>query len=246
VNDDDADAHPEASPEPEPEASPGPEAESEPLAMRVFGAVWRVRQWLIPVVLSAAAIGLHFHLNVPDEPVEPRTPQGAAAKKAAAKRKAAAAAVAKVFEPRAGPELDRLLETYEQAPFEREPVLGKWARSTQTLLNKAVVLARKEAFAGAPEEPRVSVNRTQCRTVRCRIVLRSPFAHELQMLSDRLQRIETGGQSIWRRYEQETTQAPDEDHPREDHHLQITVVLIADDIEPDSLELGPPLQTPEE
>lgn len=211
----------------------------------------RIVAWVLPPLLAFGAVGLHFWLNVPDEPVvqHPKDQKAEAAKRRAERAKKRREK--RMHKPRPGAELDALLEQYDGTDFEKEPVVGKWARQTQTMLNKAIVMSRKAAFDGAPEEPRVSVVRTQCRTIRCRMLLKSPYVHEVEMLADTLKRVETlAGESIWLRYEVEPVDAPkpgkkkgdDEKDGEQDQdtYLQVTVVMIADNIEGNELALAEP------
>jgi hypothetical protein len=203
----------------------------------------RLLSLLLPPVLALGAVGVHYWVNVPPKPpVENPNDQGAK-KTAAEKRKERAEKrrLKRMHQPRAGAELDALLERYDGTDFEKEPVVGKWARQTQTMLNKAIVMSRKAAFEGAPEEPRVSVVRTQCRSIRCRFLLRSPYPHEVRLLANTMRRLETlAGENIWLRFEVEPGEAPagKKDDEDEDTYLQVTVVFIADGIESDELIIG--------
>ena len=203
----------------------------------------RLLSLLLPPVLALGAVGVHYWVNVPPKPsVENPNDQGAK-KTAAQKRKERAEKrrLKRMHQPRAGAELDALLERYDGTEFEKEPVVGSWARQTQTMLNKAIVMSRKAAFEGAPEEPRVSVVRTQCRSIRCRFLLRSPYPHEVRMLANTMRRLETlAGENIWLRFDVEPGEPPagKEDGEDEDTYLQVTVVFICDGIESDELIIG--------
>jgi hypothetical protein len=140
--------------------------------------------------------------------------------------------------PRSPEELDEAWSQWGGVPFDEEPARGRWARDMQNMVNKAVVVARKAAFQGAPEEPRVIVTGTQCRTIRCRFVLRSPYDHELDMLIKALERVTYEGEPMWREVDAERIDPPTPQSPKDDHYRQVVVGVHADVYEPAGLDLA--------
>jgi hypothetical protein len=192
----------------------------------------RVARFLLAPVLAAAAVGVHFWINVPEEIPESTRDQGAKPRPAGKSKRAS---VVHNGEPRTRAEVARQWRRYANTEFEREPVEGTWGKRTASLVNKAVVVARKQAFDGAPEPPRVIVTSTECRTVRCRFVLRSPFQHELTLLSETLEELRAAGRPVWRSYETKAVARPSDDAPVDEHYLEVTVAFMGDDVDPQSL-----------
>ena len=194
----------------------------------------RIARLLLAPVLATAAAGVHFWLNVPEDEVRVSSrDQGSKQRDKRSHRRR----VEQAHRPRSEAQLAALTRRYAKIDFDDEPVLGRWSRPSQNLINKAVVLSRKQAFEGAPEDPRIIVTGVQCRTVRCRFILRSPYRHETRLLGDALRRVQTEGRSLWRSFDVETVQAPTPGSPPGDHYLQVTVSMVADAIEPESLEV---------
>lgn len=218
---------------------PAPAAPKRPL--------WqRVAQLLLPPVLASAAMGVHFGLNVPDEIIESPNDQGAKDKKPDKKKKESdkRRAAAKRDEVRTPEALDADWEAYRTTPFDEEPTRTAWARRHQVVINRAVVEARRQAFAGAPEEPNVVLASTTCRTVRCRFMLRSPFPHELDLITTTLQRLQEEGEPVWRSFEIEPLEAtPSAPEGEVKHGVQITVAFRTDETDTNALEI--PTATPE-
>jgi hypothetical protein len=225
---------------------PGAEATpaSAPTARR---PVWRrSAELLLPAVLAAGAMGMHWWLNVPTTIVQAASDQGAKAKKADAKKNEDKSKDAERKrrpspreEPRTAQELDAAWAQHGRAPFEDEPTRTAWARRHQMVINRAVVEARRHAFTGAPEEPNVVLASTTCRTVRCRFVLRSPFARELELMTAALQRMREGGEPLWRSFEVEpapSTEVPGRE-PVAHHAVQLTVAFRTDETEVSTLEI---------
>lgn len=199
------------------EAAPAREASGTASSIRGL----RIARALLAPVLVLGAVGVHFSLNVPDEKVVmPKKKKGA--NKRARKRGRAA------VPERSAAELDKAWKRWSVEPYDGEPIKGKWGRRMQSSLNKAVVLARKEAFEGAPEDPRVVVSGTQCRTIRCRFILRSPYSHEPGLVVDSLKRQTYGGEPLWRFVEAEPTDPPKPHSPKDDTYLQVTVGISFD------------------
>ncbi len=182
----------------------------------------------LPVILSALAVGVHWVIDVPPGPIK-SSPKDQGAKDKDKKKK-------KGFEPRAEGELQASWERYESVDFDAEPVKSAWARPQQSLINKAVALARKRAFAGAPEEPRITVESVECRTIRCRFILHSPFSHEIDLLGGLLQQMQAESATIWRHYQTETIAAP-AGKPKGDTYVRVVVVFVRDGIDASALEL---------
>lgn len=192
----------------------------------------RVGGLFIAPVAAVAAVGLHFALNVPlgGAQVSARD-QGA--EKAGAKKKKPAKKPAKKkgFEARPAGEVEATWTKYENVDFEAEPVKSAWARPHQSLVNQAVATARTAAFEGAPEEPRVSVGDVSCRTIRCRFVLRGPFAHEVNLLSETMAALQLDDATIWRSYAATKVGPTKPDQPTTDTYLQVTVAFVADNLD---------------
>lgn len=107
------------------------------------------------------------------------------------------------------------------------------SESTASLLcsvNEAVLVARKEVFAGTPEDPRLVVSGTQCRTIRCRFILRSPFEYEPRLVIDALRRQTYDGEPLWRMVESEPTDPSAPHSPQEDYYVQVTVGVSVDSV----------------
>jgi hypothetical protein len=199
---------------------------------------WWVRalQLGLAAALAAAAVGVHLALNVPEGGVTvSKRDQGARSRRGKTRTKRARP---EPFEPRDDAELARLQQRYERVEFESEPIISRWARRQQALVNKAVVVARKQAFEGAPEDPRVIVTGTKCRTIRCRFLLRSPYPHEVELLDRALKRLEIEDEPLWRSYASKRT-TPPEGAPPNDAYLEVTVVFTADELEGRSIEAVP-------
>ncbi|MCR9159762.1 MAG: hypothetical protein ACE37F_05390 [Nannocystaceae bacterium] len=176
----------------------------------------RIARALLAPVLVAGAVGVHFSVNVPEEKVV--MPKRDKKKPKRARRSPRSAIVERTPE-----QMDAAWTRWKEQPYDGEPIKGKWGRRMQTTVNKAVVLARKEAFEGAPEDPRVVVSGTQCRTVRCRFVLRSPFEHEPGLVVEALTRQTYEDELLWRTVEAEPTDPPTPHSPKKDHYLQVTL-----------------------
>lgn len=183
--------------------------------------VWyRVAQWLLPPLLVAGAVGVHWKLNVPDKILESPRDQGAKNKKKNKKKKKRPRN--KRDKPRTDDQFEADWVRLSKTKFDDEPTRSNWARRHQALINRAVVLARREGFEGAPEKPSVVLVDTQCRSVRCRFVLRSPFAHELDVMGEVLDRIEVEGEPLFRSIDVASVGAP-EGEPTHEYYLQVTV-----------------------
>ncbi|MFO0637418.1 MAG: hypothetical protein U0168_31720 [Nannocystaceae bacterium] len=221
-----------------PEGS-GDEAPRKPLpeiAAPAPGRGSRMRSMLLAPVLATLAVGVHWAINVPHGSVKvSEKDQGAA--KADNKKKPPKRPAKKNFEARPQGELDAAFTRYETVDFDAEPMKSAWARPHQTLVNKAVTYARSIAFEGAPEEPRVSVEAVECRTIRCRFVLRGPFAHEVELLAETLSQVTAGGSNIWRSYVRARVDAPKPDQPKSDTYVQVTVVFREDNLDSADFEL---------
>ncbi len=182
----------------------------------------RIARALLAPVLVLGAVGVHFALNVPEHKVEMKKKKKPAGKKRSARAKKVERSV---------DQMDADWARWKVEPYDGEPIKGKWGRRMQSIVNKAVVVARKEAFEGAPEDPRVVVSETQCRTVRCRFVLRSPFEHEPGLVVEALRRQTYDGKPLWRMVETEPADPPTPHSPKTDHYLQVTVGVSVDGIE---------------
>lgn len=197
------------------------------------GASRRAPKWmhvtrlLLAPVLACGAVGVHWALNVPAHVSVSAKDQGAKKdpKKKAPRKKANA------VKPRPPGEIEATWKRHKDEAFEDEPVRGTWTRGAQSLVNKTVVVARKQAFEGAPEEPRVNVLDVTCKTIRCRFVLRSPFAHEIDLVVGALEKVEIDGESIWLGFETQKVDPPRENLPKDETYLQVTVAFTADDLD---------------
>ncbi len=237
----------------EPSADADRSASEAPAASpRAPAPLWqRTARLLLPAVLAAGAMGLHWAVNVPENIVESPNDQGAKNKvdkaKDKKKKESERRRAAKRDESRTAEALDADWETYGTVPFEEEPTRTTWARRHQVVINRAVVEARKHAFKGAPEEAKVVLSSTTCRTVRCRFQLRSAYAHELDLMTSTLERLHEGDEPVWRSFtveplavEPTPAPAPGTD-PK--HAVQVTVAFRTDDTDTNALEI--PEATPE-
>lgn len=233
-------------PEPPREASPG-EASPEPSApVRRPLPVWlRAAQLLLPFAFAGAAMGVHWWVNVPDKIVHSPSDQSAKDKdKAQAEKKKKEAdrraRAAKRDESRTLEELEADRERYASSTFDEEPTRTAWARRHQIVINRAVVEARGHAFAGAPDVPNVVLASTTCRTIRCRFVLRSSSAQELELLTSALRQLRVAGEPVWHAFEVEPVphEAPAAGAPaRPQQAVQVTVEFVTDDTEASALEI---------
>ncbi|MBC8072493.1 MAG: hypothetical protein IAG13_29490 [Deltaproteobacteria bacterium] len=211
------------------ETTPAPEPRGP--APRQRSRLRRTLHLLLAPLLATAAVGVHWALNVPPGGVKISDKDQGAGKADPKKKKPAPKKKKGSFEPRPIGEVEASWARYQEVEFDAEPVKSAWARPHQSLVNKAVTLARKTAFEGAPEEPRVTVSDVECRTVRCRFTLRSPFAHEVDMLSETLSRLESESQSIWRGYTVTKIDPPTEDSPKSDTYVQVVVAFREDSMD---------------
>lgn len=218
----------------------------EPAAAPVRPLWQRTVQLLLPAVLAAAAMGVHWVVNVPDKIIESPGDQGAKDKKDKDKKKKEKdkRRTAKRDETRTPEQLEADWETHGSTPFEDEPTRTAWARRHQVVINRAVVEARRHAFAGAPEEPNVVLSSTTCRTVRCRFQLRSSFPQELDLMTSTLERLHESGEPVWRSFEVERVALePEAGKGEAKHAVQVTVAFLADETDTNALEI--PSATPE-
>jgi len=207
---------------------------------------YRVAQLLLPPLLVSGAIGVHWWLNVPDKILESPRDQGAKKKKKKASRARKSRRDRKTAreQPRSAEQLADDWAIFAGGVFEDEPTRSSWARSHQALINRAMVVARREGFEGAPEKPSVVLTSTKCHTVRCRFVLRSPYRHELDVMVDSLERMQVDDATIWRSFQSESVTAP-EGLPSAEQYMQITVGFRVDDTDSRSLALAKPEPKPE-
>ncbi len=189
----------------------------------------RARLWLAPL-LSAAAVAVHFQLNVPDKVVHSPRDQGARGKKV--KKKAAKKPRRPAHEPRTVAQLDELWTRYRSAPYDKEPRVPAWGRAMKPLLGQIVTRARKEAFRGAPETPQIQAQRFDCRTVRCSFLLSTEHPQETDLLVQTLRRASQGGRALWRDLRVEPAPPPDGAPNPEASYWRVTVGLSRDRITP--------------
>lgn len=196
------------------------------------GTGWRrAARLLLAPILATAAVGVHWLVNVPPGGAKVSAKDQGAEKPAAKAKKPKKPAKKPGFEARPPGEVEATYLKFAEVAFGDEPVKSAWARPHQTLVNQAVAKARDAAFEGTPEEPRVSVDGVTCRTVRCQFVLRGPFAHEVDLLSDTLSKLQLGGASIWRLYTTEKISAPKPDQPKDDTYVRVTVSFMEDNMD---------------
>ncbi len=217
-----------------PPQSADAEVAAPPATARRSGALGlRIARALLAPVLTLGAVGVHFWVNVPEEKVVVnKRDQGS-------KKKKRVGPARKAIKPRSSEQMDAAWERWSKEPYEGEPIKGKWGRRQQSIVNKAVVVARKEAFDGAPEEPRVVVSGTQCRTIRCRFLLRSPFEHELALTVKTMRQLQADGEPLWRSLETKPVDPPTPQSPRDDHYLEVTIGVNVDGVEASAIEVGP-------
>lgn len=211
--------------------TPPPAAPSEP-PVAVMPRWRRAAGLLLAPVAAVAAVGIHFAINVPHGGAQVSARDQGVEKAGAKKKKPPKKAPRKKgFEPRPAGEVEATWLKYENVDFEAEPVKSAWARPHQSLVNQAVAKARSAAFEGAPEEPKVSVGDVSCRTIRCRFVLRGPFAHEVDLLNATLAKLELDGATIWRHYGGTKVGPTKPDQPASETYLQVTVAFSADNLD---------------
>lgn len=221
--------------------SPVPDESSEPAAAtsgsdgRTGTAVptrgLRIARALLAPVLVLGAVGVHFALNVPDEKVVmPKKDKKAKSKRGGNRSRARV--------ERTAAQMDKAWERWKDERYDSETIKGKWGRRMQSTVNKAVVVARKEAFKGAPEDPRVVVSGTQCRTVRCSFVLRSPYEHEPALVIEALKRQTYDGEPLWRMVQSTPTDPPNKHSPKNDHYVRVTVGVSLDALDTRDIEFA--------
>lgn len=219
----------------EPQPVAAPETDPGSAAPPAPRPVWMTAiQWLLPVALSGAAVGVHWWLNVPEEIAVSKGDQGAK-RKAKPKRRRAAG---RRYDVRDARVLAREYKRWKRVDFEGEPVHGKWARAYQALISRAVVVARREAFSDAAAQARVNVVLAECRTVRCRFLLRTPNADELPVVDAALQRLEDNSGKVWRSYESKPVDPP-EDMPADQTYYEVMVSWTSDEIDSRSFTIPP-------
>ncbi|MEM7157197.1 MAG: hypothetical protein AAF799_30370 [Myxococcota bacterium] len=204
---------------------------------------YRVGQLILPPLLAAGAVGVHWKLNVPDKILESPNDQGSKKRKKKKNKRSAKTGKAgrdrrakNRHAPRSAEQLDEAWTQFAETPFDDEPIRAPWARRNQALINRAMVVARRAVFEGAPEEPRTVLASTKCRTVRCRFVVRSPYQHELETLRGGLERLEFEGESAWRSFEAKTIEPP-EGMDEEEHYLEVVVGMASDEVGGSGLEV---------
>jgi len=210
------------------------------IAMRLRNRVfpWKVAHTLLAPVLCVAAIGLHYLLNVPTEAVIATNKRKAAEEREASHRPRKPPPVQPPAKTpaRSDAELEALRGRFANTPFDDEPRLATWSRESQTLMSRAVLVARKRAFAGDPEEPRVAIRTSSCRTIRCRITLHSPYRHELDLMRESLQTVRTGDGALWSSFDAKLLPPKTLPDGKIEEILEVTVSLAADGIKPTTLE----------
>ncbi|MBV1857358.1 MAG: hypothetical protein KUG77_03025 [Nannocystaceae bacterium] len=187
----------------------------------------RIARAVLAPLLVLGAVGVHFGLNVPDEKVV--MPKKDKSKKAGRRPKSRAA-------ERTPAQMDAAWVRWKDERYDSETIKGKWGRRMQSTVNKAVVVARKEAFKGAPEDPRVVVSGTQCRTVRCSFILRSPYEHEPALVLEALKRQRYDGEPLWRMVKSTPTDPPNKHSPKKDHYVRVTIGVSLDVIDTREIE----------
>lgn len=225
-------AAPAAAPRDEPAATSGARPLDPAGAGTPPGKGNRTLQLLLPVAMASLGVLVHWIVNVPHGNVEVSAKDQGAKPDAKAKPKPKRPPK-RGFEPRPAGELDASWTRFENVAFDAEPMKSAWARPHQSLLNKAITYARTQAFEGAPEEPRITVDAVECRTIRCRFVLRGPFAHEVELLSDTISKLEVDGSSAWRSYKTSKIAPPKPDQPASDTYLEVMVAFREDNLEAD-------------
>lgn len=189
----------------------------------------RIARAVLAPVLVLGAVGVHFAVNVPDEKVVMPKKDKSKPKRAGRRSKAQAA-------ERTPEQMDAAWERWKDERYDSETIKGKWGRRMQSTVNKAVVVARKEAFKGAPEDPRVVVSGTQCRTVRCSFILRSPYEHEPALVVEALKRQTYDDEPLWRMVKAVPTDPPNKHSPKKDHYLRVTIGVSLDFIDTRDIE----------
>ena len=157
-------------------------------------------KWILPVVLTGGAVGLHFALHVPRGEYEPRPDKKA--KKTQAAKVDPAKSVG--FRPRRAVRLGELRRELAHTPYDDEPLDEGFARAHEGVVAKAVAVARKEAFRGAPEPPQLDTVVT-CKTIRCRVDVCSEFPPELDLLTASMINLEVQGERLFESLDVEHT-----------------------------------------
>lgn len=191
----------------------------------------RIARAVLAPVLVLGAVGVHFALNVPDEKVVMPKKDKSKSKRTGRRPRGRAP-------ERTPAQMDAAWERWKDERYDSETIKGKWGRRMQSTVNKAVVVARKEAFEGAPEDPRVVVSGTQCRTVRCSFILRSPYEHEPALVVEALKRQTYDGEPLWRMVEAKPTDPPNKHSPKKDHYLRVTIGVSLDVIDTRDIEFA--------
>ena len=166
--------------------------------------VWRrVLAWTAPVGIVLAVYTAHFWINVPRGPLPPLSAKQKKAKKEQEKaaeeaKKEREVKSEEMTEPRAEGQLRNLWRRYGDKPYAREPALPEWDAKHRPMLQRLATRLRQHAFAGSPDLASVEVESVNCRTIRCELVISSPYPHELWRYADALYDLESDDGPVWR------------------------------------------------
>lgn len=168
---------------------------------------WRIGRVMLAPLLAITAVGVHFVVNVPSERTiaeNKRQAQGERDKQAAERRgtkKSPPPVSNEPWTPRSSAQLTAVEQHFRGTPFDDEPVIAEWSRQAQYFINRAISVARKNAFSARPERPQVSIRELKCRSVRCRFVVKAESPADADALIEAFRAVRVGGKAIWRAFE---------------------------------------------
>lgn len=195
-----------------------------------IAGAWRVGRMLLAPILAITAVGVHFILNVPSERTISDNKRQAEdqRKRDEAERRAKAPSPKTPYTPRNGAELARLEKQYRGTPFAKEPLISEWSRKGQSFINRAISVARKQAFADMEKRPTVSIRELRCRTVRCRFIVRANTQDIANQFVSTFKELKPEGKSIWRAFETKKTLGGGDAATE----IRVTVALVEDQPDP--------------
>lgn len=215
--------------------------------------------WILPPAAVAAALALHWSLNVPPGPLPPPGQKEDERKPAPPKPdRGKTKDDPKTREP---PERDppfttprtpgiltQTWDAYDPVEFKNEPTFEAWSAAHRPILNQIIAAARTWTFKDRDPAPTVTASSVECHTVRCRFTLAAPERADVEAVLETLDGLQLGGATIWHKFlpdpiELEPSKRPGT-APR--NRSVVTVSFIRDLVPVPSLRVrdGSPLKLP--
>lgn len=190
-----------------------------------------LRNWLLPITVAAAGVGVHYVLHVPPGPLPPPSPaeleaekkardkekrdeelrQRAEDKKAGKTRPRSTVrelAYEPFKQPRSAHIIEQLWAYYEPMAFKKEPTFDAWQTAHKPLLWQLVEATRSTA---QPDAPAIEVAHSECHTIRCQFTISSTTQEALTTEIAALEQLRLGSDPLWHSFDAE---APVADPPR--------------------------------